>query len=57
MTALLSAIIRSTKMKGTWKIADSTSRAYKRGLIISSGDFKKPPVKKSKKEQGDDQKK
>lgn len=21
-------------MKGTWKIADSTSRAYKRGLII-----------------------
>ena len=44
-------------MKSTWKIADSTSRAYKRGLIISGTGFKKPPVKKSKKEQGDDQKK
>ena len=34
MTALLSAFIRSKKMKSTWKIADSTSRAYKRGVII-----------------------
>ena len=34
MTALLGAFIRSKKMKGTWKIADSTSRAYKRGVII-----------------------
>ena len=34
VTALLGAFIRSKKMKGTWKIADSTSRAYKRGLII-----------------------
>ena len=34
MTALLSAFIRSKKMKGTWKIADSTSPAYKRGVII-----------------------
>ena len=34
MTALLSAFIRSKKMKGTSKIADSTSRAYKRGVII-----------------------
>ena len=34
MTALLDAFIRSKKMKGTWKIADSTSRAYKRGVII-----------------------
>ena len=34
MTALLNAIIRSKKMKGTWKIADSTSPAYKRGVII-----------------------
>ena len=35
MTALLDVMIRSKKMKGTWKIADSTSRAYKRGVIIS----------------------
>ena len=34
MTALLGAMIRSKKMKGTWKIADSTSPAYKRGVII-----------------------
>ena len=34
MTALLGAMIRSKKMKSTWKIADSTSRAYKRGVII-----------------------
>ena len=34
MTALLSAIIRSTKMKGTSKTATSNSPAYKRGVII-----------------------
>ena len=34
MTALLDAFIRSKKMKSTLKIADSTSRAYKRGVII-----------------------
>ena len=34
MTALLDAFLRSKQMKGTWKIADSTSRAYKRGVII-----------------------
>ena len=39
------------------KIADSTSRAYTRGLIISGTGFKKPPVNKSQKEQSDDQEK
>ena len=34
MTAFLSAIIRSTKMKGTSKTATSNSWAYKRGVII-----------------------
>ena len=34
MTALLGAIIRSTKMKGTSKTATSNSWAYKRGVII-----------------------
>jgi len=33
-------------VKVKYKIADSTSRAYKRGLIISGTGFKKPPAKK-----------
>jgi len=34
LTALLSAFIGSKKMKVTSKITDSTSPAYKRGVII-----------------------
>ena len=63
MTALLSAFIRSKKMKVTWKIADSTSPAYKRGVIIlgqrsarllkglAPKQTKKDPRKKSKGEE------
>ena len=63
MTALLSAFIRSKKMKGTRKIADSTSPAYKRGVIIlgqrsarslkglAPKQTKKEPLEKSKGEE------
>ena len=47
MTALLSAIIRSTKMKVTSKTATSNSREYKRGVIILTGNH--PLVKLAKK--------